>query len=65
MSSKCVACGKEKLEKDEIAICKKLLGTKTPSFFCLDCLAGHLNTTVEEIKDKIEEFKSEGCKLFK
>ncbi len=61
---KCVACGKEKLEKDEIAICKKLLWSKTPAFFCLGCLADYLNTTVDEINDKIEEFKSEGCKLF-
>jgi len=30
----------------------------------MDCLAGYLDTTVEELMDKIEEFKEEGCKLF-
>lgn len=33
-------------------------------FFCLDCFASYLDTTVEELNEKIEEFKEEGCKLF-
>ena len=31
----------------------------------MDCLADFLNVTVEELLDKIEEFKEEGCELFK
>lgn len=61
----CVSCFKVKLDKDTIALNKKLLGKKIERFYCIDCLAVYLNTTVEELIDKIEEFKEEGCALFK
>ena len=60
----CCSCRKEPLSRDEIGICKKLLGTKTRNFFCIDCLASYLDTTVDELLERIEEFKEEGCKLF-
>ena len=60
----CVACGKENLDKDTIGINKKLLGLDIVNFYCLDCLAEYLDCTVQELLDKIEEFKEEGCKLF-
>lgn len=60
----CCMCKKEPLKKDEIAVCKKMLGRNTVKYFCLDCFAEYLDCTVEDILDKIEEFKSEGCKLF-
>ena len=43
---------------------KKLLGNKVETFYCMDCLAGYLDTTTEELLEKIEEFREEGCKLF-
>ena len=60
----CVSCGKEKLDKNTIGLNKKLLGMNITSFYCMDCLAAYLDTTVEDLNDKIEEFKDEGCKLF-
>ena len=60
----CVICGKEHLEKNTIGINKKLLGEKIENYYCMDCLAEYLECTVEELLDKIEEFKAEGCKLF-
>jgi len=60
----CVSCGKEALEKNEIGINKKLLGDQTTAFYCMDCLADYLGVTVQDIFDKIKEFKEEGCKLF-
>ena len=60
----CISCGRQGLEKDEIGICRKLLGEDIQSFYCLDCLADYLEVTTEDILDKIEEFKAEGCKLF-
>ena len=64
MKIKCVACGKEGLNKDTVGINKKLLGNKVETFYCMDCLAGYLDTTTEELLEKIEEFRDEGCKLF-
>lgn len=65
MMSECVICGKRSLEKDEIGINKKLLGSEIRNFYCIDCLAGYLECTVDELYDKIDEFKEEGCVLFK
>jgi uncharacterized protein YlaI len=60
----CIACGKKHLDKNTIGINKKLLGSKIKNFYCMDCLADYLDTTVEDLEDKIEEFKDEGCTLF-
>ncbi len=64
MKSNCVICGKDRLSKDTIGINRKLLGEDIDNFYCLDCLAEYLGCTVDELLDKIEEFKEEGCKLF-
>lgn len=64
MSKECLACGKTPLDKDTIGINKKLLGTELKRFYCLDCLADYLGCTVEDLLEKIEEFKDEGCTLF-
>lgn len=60
----CIACGKEIAEKDTIGINKKLLGKKVKNMYCMPCLADYLGATVEDLYDKIEEFKEEGCTLF-
>ena len=60
----CVSCGQEQLDKDTIGINKKLLGSEVKNFYCMNCLASYLNTTVDDLNEKIEEFKDEGCKLF-
>lgn len=61
---KCVACGRADLDKDTIGINKKLLGEDVSTYYCMDCLADYLGCEVQDILDKIEEFKEEGCKLF-
>ena len=60
----CVDCGKVGLSRNEIGINKKLLGDNGGNFYCLDCLAEYLEVTPQDILDKIEEFKEEGCTLF-
>lgn len=60
----CIACGKKPLSKDEIGINKKLLGEQVENFYCMDCLADYLEVETQDLLDKIEEFKEEGCKLF-
>ena len=61
---KCIACGEIGLNKDTIGINKKLLGDDIKNYYCIDCLASYLGCTVDELLEKIEEFKAEGCKLF-
>lgn len=65
MEKECLACRKAPLDKDTIGINKKMLGTNVKSFYCMDCLADYLGCTVEDLLEKIEEFKDEGCTLFK
>ncbi len=60
----CISCGSSNLDKDAIGINKKLLGEGIEKFYCIDCLASYLDTTVDELNDKIEEFKEDGCRLF-
>jgi len=59
----CRACGKSPLTKDELGINKKLLDARD-SYYCLPCLADLLEVSGQDILDKIEEFKADGCKLF-
>lgn len=64
MRCNCVICEKQALDKDTIGINKKLLGEEVENYYCMGCLAGYLECSVNELLDKIEEFKAEGCKLF-
>lgn len=65
MEIECLACRKKPLDKDAIGINKKLIGKRIKSYYCMDCLADFLGCTVEDLLEKIEEFKEEGCELFK
>lgn len=65
MKYECLACGKNELSKDTIGINKKMLGKGIKAFYCMDCLADYLGCTVDDLLEKIEEFKDEGCTLFK
>ena len=61
----CVSCGILLTDKDTLAVNRKLLGKDIRNFYCMDCLAEFLGCTVQDILEKIEEFKDEGCELFK
>lgn len=65
IKANCISCGKQDLTRDEIGINLKLIGEEAKSFYCLDCLASFLDVTTQDILDKIEEFKDEGCTLFR
>lgn len=60
----CYVCGKTPLSKNEVGLSRKILDRKTKVFYCLACMAEHLEVTEEELLDKIEQFKNEGCTLF-
>lgn len=60
----CASCGKRTLSKNEIGITKKLIGVQTKVYYCKECLADYLGVTIDDIDEKIEEFREQGCKLF-
>lgn len=62
-SKQCCEC-KKTLSKDEIALCKKLIGLEPTDFYCINCLAEFLECSVEDLEIKMQEFKEEGCTLF-
>lgn len=64
-SYSCKVCFKSNLSKDEIGATKKLIDRNAKEFFCIDCLADFLGCTVEDLLEKIEEFKEDGCTLFR
>ena len=64
MEKECIACRKSPLDKDTVGINKKMLGKQVKNFYCIDCLADYLGCSVEDLLEKIEEFKEEGCTLF-
>lgn len=60
----CAYCGKGKLSKNVIGLNKKLVHLDTERMMCLTCMAGYFETTEDELKGMIEEFKQQGCALF-
>ena len=54
------------LSRDEVSLNKKIFesDSKRGKFSCLTCMSEILETTVEELNEKIQEFKTQGCKLF-
>ena len=62
----CRYCGKKPLPRDEIGLNKKLFETeaKKKRFMCLHCMADYLDCSEDDLREKIEDFKREGCKLF-
>lgn len=65
MDLKCAECGTTPLLPDEVAATKKFLGRSVYRFLCIHCLARTLDTTEDELRIRINEFKREGCKLFR
>ncbi|MBU3187221.1 hypothetical protein [Clostridium estertheticum] len=59
----CFACGKI-VDKDTIALNKKLLGRSINKFLCIDCLADYSEVSVDDLLNKVQEFREQGCTLF-
>ena len=57
-------CDKENLTRNEIGLNKKLIGQDVKKFHCLHCLADYLGLSVDELEERIKEFKDAGCFLF-
>ncbi len=63
---KCRYCDKTPLTNDEIGLNKKLFESEAKKglYMCLHCMADYLDCSEDDLREKIEEFKREGCKLF-
>lgn len=59
----CCECGRG-LSKDEVALTKKLIDLDAEELYCLDCLAEYIGCTKQDLNEKIQEFKEQGCTLF-
>jgi len=59
----CCDCGKQ-LAKDEVALSRKLIDADTEDFYCICCLAEYIGCTEQDLIEKIQEFKEQGCTLF-
>ena len=59
----CKECEKL-LDRDEIAIYRRLIYRDAEEYLCKTCLAKDLKVEKAEIEKKIEHFKSIGCTLF-
>ena len=61
----CHVC-EETLDKNAVGLNKKLFeyDAKRNIYRCLPCMAEYLECSVDELLEKVEEFKAEGCKLF-
>ncbi|KLU60080.1 hypothetical protein CEB3_c35110 [Peptococcaceae bacterium CEB3] len=60
---KCCLC-ESQLDKNTVGLNMKFHGRKITKYFCIKCLAAHLDISVEDLLAKIEDFKSQGCTLF-
>lgn len=60
----CFICGEKNLSRNELGLNKKLINRDIAKFHCMVCLTEYLGITLEELEDRIEEFKDTGCELF-
>jgi len=52
------------LLRNEIGLNKKFIHREPKHFFCMACLADYFEMSEDDLKEKIEEFKLQGCALF-
>jgi hypothetical protein len=60
----CFICKKQKLTRNEIGLNRKLIDKDVKKFHCLQCLADYLDISVEDLEERIQDFKDSGCTLF-
>ena len=60
---KCIDCGDD-LAKDEVGLSKKIIEPDGTQLFCYECMADYLGCTVDDLIEKVKQFKEEGCTLF-
>lgn len=61
--AKCMKCGRE-ISGDEIGLHKKLINRGATEWMCITCLADFYKCTEDLLRDKMEQFREQGCMLF-
>ena len=62
-SDRCCVCGAP-LVPDEIALTRKLINRGAQQYQCLSCLAGFFGCSTDLLREKIAQFRRQGCALF-
>jgi hypothetical protein len=52
------------LQLDILSLNRKLLGDQSTKLYCLRCMADLFECAVEDVVNKLDAFKREGCRLF-
>ncbi len=60
----CLECGKE-LKNLDVALHKKMVNRGSVRYMCIDCLAKYIGVTRDDLLMKAEQFKRQGCTLFR
>ena len=60
----CFNCENKITKHDVIAMNMKLLGRNIEKFMCKKCLKKYLNISEQQWREKISEFRQQGCQLF-
>ena len=60
----CKKCQKP-LSSDEKSLYLKLVSRQATEFLCINCLADYFSVDESVLKQKIKQFKDNGCLLFK
>ena len=63
MTACCTRCGTA-VTPDEIAMTRKLINRGAEQFLCLPCLAAHFDATLQQLLERMQDFKDMGCTLF-
>lgn len=61
--SECHRCG-NKISTNEIGLNIKFFGKGVTEYLCLSCLAEYFSVSEDLLKEKIEQYKKNGCLLF-
>jgi hypothetical protein len=56
-------CGSS-LQLDVLSLNRKLFGSDSKNLYCLFCMADLFECAVEDVVNKLDTFKREGCRLF-
>lgn len=56
-------CGRD-LSSDEVGLHKKMINRGATSFMCITCLADFFQCEESLLRQKMEQFRAQGCMLF-